>query len=371
MSQWQFKTIIYSGDNSLDVLNELNQEKIFVVCDPFLTQTDLFKTTILNLEANNIVKVYSNVVPNPPIENVVEGLELLKESKSQTVIAIGGGSAIDLAKAMKYFANVIYNEPTYKFIAIPTTSGTGSEVTSFSVITDEKYNVKYPMVDASLVPDIAILSTDYVLSCPPKVTAHSGLDVLTHALEALVAKNATLYTDTLAQKAVELVFNHLEKCFLYGQNRTERLKMHEASCLAGLAFDAAGLGICHAIAHQLGGQFHIIHGLANAILLPEIVKFNANNAVARKKFVALVDRLNICDLDASDETKINCLVSKITELTQKLNCETKLSQLTITKEQLVEKSPEIVHHAMDDMCYGGNPIAATPEDLLKILFAIL
>ena len=301
MESWTFKTQIFteSGNHSatglksdaLERIRLLNGERIFIVCDPFLEGTPALQTVIDLISVNNTYTVYSNVVPDPPIDSIVKGVMVLRKEEATVLIVIGGGSAIDMAKGINYFCKTIYQVGVKKFIAIPTTSGTGSEVTSFAVITDTKTGIKYPLIDDSLLPDEAILTTFFVKSAPEKVTAYSGMDVLVHALESLVAKKANHFTDALAEKAIELVIKNLPTCVVDGKNEVARAAMHEASCMAGIAFNQAGLGITHALAHQLGGQFHIPHGLANAMLLPYVIMYNAaNSTVAKSKYISIAQK---------------------------------------------------------------------------------
>ena len=206
---------------------------------------------------------------------VTAGISVIMDFKPDAVIAFGGGSPIDAAKAIMYFASRQFDMKDCPFIAIPTTSGTGSEVSKFAVITDKDRGIKYPLIDDKLLPDYAVLDAELTQSVPQKVTADTGLDVLTHAIEAYVCNEANSFTDALAEKAVKLVYNNLLTAYREPGDLQARQAMHDASCMAGAAFSNAGLGLCHAMAHALGAQAHIPHGRANAILLPYVMSFNA------------------------------------------------------------------------------------------------
>ena len=271
MNQWTFPTQIYAGEDSLQRLTEFNNESILIICDPFLKDSPNLTHVISLMDSKNKVTIYTDVVPDPPITHVVKGIEFMEGIKPTFIIAIGGGSCIDMSKGIAYFGRKLKHMDIKSFIAIPTTSGTGSEVTSFAVLTDSETQIKYPLVDDAVLPDEALLTPLFVKTSPPNVTAFSGMDVLVHALEAYVATAANNFTDALAQQAIELVFEYLPKCHKPTATEHDRMSMHEASCLAGLSFNRAGLGIVHAMAHQLGAQFHVPHGLANSMLLPHVI----------------------------------------------------------------------------------------------------
>ena len=223
MNQWTFSTKIFAGHDSLLRLKQFRQERILVVCDPFLEGTENLNYILNELRPQNEVSIYTDVVPDPPISHVVKGVEAIQQIKPTAVIAIGGGSAIDLTKAVLYFARRMGYVGVHYFTVIPTTSGTGSEVTSFAVITDPSSQTKYPILDESLLPQEAILTPLFVKTAPPKVTAYSGMDVLVHAIEALVSTGANNFTDALAEKALALVFEYLPKCFAPGATEDDRL----------------------------------------------------------------------------------------------------------------------------------------------------
>jgi len=369
---WNFSTKVFSGMDSFDRLKELAGKNIFIVCDPFLVTTKVFKGILtLLVESKNQVKIYSEVTPDPPIQNIVSCMEELGKFNPDVVIAVGGGSAIDLTKGVIYFSKKISSISIEKFIVMPSTSGTGSEVTSVSVITDKKNNIKYPLVDDEMLPDEAILNPLLVLSSPPKVTAYSGMDVLTHALEALVAKDANLFTDTLAEKAIEIVFDNLVQCYEDGNRIESRMLMHEASCLAGIAFNSAGLGISHALAHQVGGKMSIPHGLANTMLLPHIVKFNAKNPTAKKKYAQVAKNLGSGHDKWSDKRMVENLSRRIEHLANQLDCPLSLSKFGIQQSTAKQHCEAVVKNAKNDFTFKTNPIAPSDKELAELYYAIL
>ena len=292
---------IYFEKNSLLYLEKMpNVERVMLVCDPGMVQfgyADIVRG-VLNRRKNDVkIEVFSDVEPNPSTNTVYKGLEMIVDFQPDTIIALGGGSAMDAAKAMWLFFEhpdtsffgakqkfLDIRKRTYKipvaekvqFVCIPTTSGTGSEVTPFAVITDSDTHVKYPLADYALTPHIAIVDPQFVMTVPASVTADTGMDVLTHAIESYVSVMASDYTRGLSLQAIKIVFDYLEKS-VKSPDLESREKMHNASTMAGMAFANAFLGICHSIAHKIGGEYGIPHGRTNAILLPEIIRYNAKD----------------------------------------------------------------------------------------------
>ncbi|PAD88062.1 hypothetical protein CHH55_09885 [Niallia circulans] len=371
MAEFTLSTKVIYGKDVHRKLNELKQERIWVVCDRFLVQTPIFLKIKTVLEKSNAMEIFDDIVPDPPLEKITHGVVQLWQFKPTIILAIGGGSAIDTAKAVRYVAERKNYQKIKSFIAIPTTSGTGSEVTSVSVITDTEAKKKYPIVDKGLIPDIALLVPEFVASCPKSVTAYSGMDVLTHACEALIAKDANVFTDAFAEKAIEYVFKYLPTCYGNGEVMEAREKMHEASCLAGLAFEKAGLGVCHAISHQIGGQFHFPHGLINAILLPKVVAVNAEETEAAKKYANIAKKLAMVQQTADQATAVKGFIQKIEYLARELSCETKLSSLSFNQEEYMRAIPAIIKHAKEDFTYAGNPKSLTNEELAAICISII
>lgn len=373
MNQWTFPTKIFAGHDSLLRLKQFRQERILVVCDPFLEGTENLNYILNELRPQNEVSIYTDVVPDPPISHVVKGVEFIQKLQPTVVIAIGGGSAIDLTKAVLYFARHMGYSGVRYFTVIPTTSGTGSEVTSFAVITDPTSQIKYPILDESLLPQEAILTPLFVKTAPPKVTAYSGMDVLVHAIEAIVSTGANNFTDALAEKALELVFEYLPKCFAPGATEEDRMGMHEASCMAGLAFNRAGLGITHALAHQLGGQFHIPHGLANAMLIARVVMFNAfHSETAYEKYVQLAKKLGFADNGTDKRDALVALVKAILQLARTVECPLNISAAAnVSAQEARQKVSIMADKALQDMTYQTNPYAASKDDLENLLLMIM
>lgn len=380
MQSFVIKPAVYFGKDALSRLSEIEYNNVFIIADPFTVSSGLIKEATKHLDVKNIrYTIYSDVVPDPSIEKVVEGVtELLKE-KAPCMIAVGGGSAIDLSKCVRQFANKI--EPNYfpHFIAIPTTSGTGSEVTSFAVITDREKNIKHALVDNSLLPDEAILDVEMVKSVPASITADTGMDVLTHAIEAYVSTGANQISDMYAQKATELCKQYLFRSFKYADTKDieAREQMHLASNLAGISFNSASLGINHGMAHQLGAQFHIPHGRANAILLPVIIAYNsgidkytssiANPSYCVKKYADLARSLGIGNFN--DVSSVKALIDMIEHMQREMNVPTRVSAAApkLKKEEYISKIPAMVDAALKDRCTPTNPRVPMAEEL-KALF---
>lgn len=321
-------------------------------------------------------EVFSEIVPDPPMELIVKGVKAVTSFKPEVIIALGGGSAIDAAKAIMDFSRKLGELKEMQFIAIPTTSGTGSEVTSFSVITDEIKHIKYPLVSDEFLPDVAILEPELVKSVPSSIVADTGMDVLTHAIEAYVSTAATDFSDALAEKAVELVFEYLLKSYRSSEDIEAKEKMHNASCIAGLAFNLASLGINHAIAHNIGGKLHIPHGRTNAILLPYVIEFNSEiegfnpnkYSIAAKKYAQLAKLVGI--EGSTTRMLVKNFIHAITKLQHEMKMPTRLQECKISLEDINKLKQEIAKGALEDACIITNPRTATAGDILEIIYKV-
>ena len=376
MYKISYKTELHVGKGALQQLSHYKNEHILVVADPFLKTSGTLDAILANFDDSNDIVVFIDIVPDPPIETVVAGIKSAGDKPISIVLSIGGGSAIDASKAMYYFAKKQGAFSEAILIAIPTTSGTGSEVTSFSVITDAERGTKYPLVTKEILPDVAILDADLVLSLPGNITADTGMDVLTHAIEAYVSTKATDFSDALAEKAIKLVFEYLPKAYKNGQDVEAREKMHAASTLAGMAFNTASLGINHSLAHAAGAKFHVPHGRLNSILMPHVIQYNAGiefnnrNRQATDKTVAsrYQDIAKLLGCSASSPVSgVRQLVEAIKKLQRKLEMPTSLREYGVKADAFAQYKVEISEAALQDGCTPTNPRVPTAEELLKVL----
>lgn len=376
MYKISYKTELHVGKGALHQLSHYKNEHILVVADPFLKTSGTLDAILANFDDSNDIVVFTDIVPDPPIETVVAGIKSAGDKPISIVLSIGGGSAIDASKAMYYFAKKQGAFSEAILIAIPTTSGTGSEVTDFSVITDADKGTKYPLVTSEILPDVAILDADLVMSLPSNITADTGMDVLTHAIEAYVSTEATDFSDALAEKAIKLVFEYLPKAYKNGQDVEAREKMHAASTLAGMAFNTAYLGINHSLAHAAGAKFHVPHGRLNSILMPHVIQYNAgidlNNRSrqAADKTVAsrYQDIAKLLGCSASSPVSgVRQLVEAIKKLQRKLEMPTSLREYGVKADVFAQYKVEISEAALHDGCTPTNPRVPTAEELLKVL----
>ena len=394
---------IYFEAGSIGYLEKMPEiTKAFIVTDESMIKLGYIDKVLYHLRKRKEYvhsEIFSDVEPDPSFETVQRGVQMMNEFKPDVIIAIGGGSPIDAAKGMWLF----YEHPdadveglklkfmdirkrTYKFpklgnkaklVAIPTTSGTGSEVTSFAVITDKQSNKKYPLADYELTPDVAIVDPDLVLSLPQRITADTGMDVLTHAIEAYVSNMASDYTDGLAEKAVELVFKNLRESYNHGDNKTAREHMHNASTIAGMAFTNAFLGINHSLAHKIGAEFHMAHGRINAILLPYVIKYNSQKPtkfvsfpkyeyfIADQKYADLSRRMNFPAY--TNEEGVYSLIEEIKKLNADLGIEKSFKDAGIDEQEFLSKVDILADRAFEDQCTTANPRLPLVSELKQIL----
>lgn len=373
MEKIRFGTTLYTGENSLKRLEEFDNERILIVTDQFISQSKILETVMNHFSSSVETMMFSEVVPDPPIETIVSGLEKTKEYHPTMLLALGGGSAIDAAKAILYFGLQSGIFEKMPFIVIPTTSGTGSEVTNFSIITDAEKMVKYPLISDDILPTEAILDVSMVTGLPPVQTADTGIDVLTHALEAYVSIEANEVSDMLAEKAIVNIFDYLERAYHDGKDKEAREKMHIASCIAGMAFNLSSLGISHGIAHAAGARFHIAHGRLNGILLPHVIRYNSGMTEKKsnvfnetaKKYTKIAKLLGLSA--GSPQMGIRSLTNAITSLEKRLNMPTSFSAWGIDRATFEEHKQKISEDALKDRCTMTNPIKPTVKDALFIL----
>lgn len=379
--KFQSKTEIHYGKDSIRCLDDLKAKSAFVVADQLMVQLNMVKLVTDHLDANSIpYEVFTEVEPNPSLETVKKGLDHIITAKPDLLIAVGGGSVIDAAKAIMYFCiktkeQLIERESIRKpwFIAIPTTSGTGSEVTAFSVVTDTQKQIKIPLVSRTMIPDAAILDPEFTRTVPPFVTADTGMDVLVHAIETYVSKEGSDFTDIYAQKAIKDVFTYLVRAFKNGDDMEARQKMQEASCMAGIGFTNAGLGVNHSLAHAVGGLFKISHGRANAILLPTVIAYNARvdrpiPSIA-KRYATLAKELGFPA--STDEEGVRSLIAAVSFLNKQLEIPAGFEGQGIDPEAYHTQLDAMAENAMTDTCTPSNPRKPQPGDLKSLLLQAL
>lgn len=372
INNFKIKTDIYFGCNSLDKLKDFKNKKVMIVTDSFMEESGAVEKIRSRLHDCSI-SVFSEVTPDPSLEIVTKGIEKLRETEPEIIIALGGGSPIDAAKAMREISKKIEGLKHIELVAIPTTSGTGSEVTMFSVITDKKNMVKYPLVSEELLPDVAILDPVLVSTAPPSVTADTGMDVITHALEAYVSLNSSDCSDAFAEKALYLSFEYLLRAYKNGSDMTAREKMHNASCIAGISFNYASLGLNHSIAHAIGGKFRISHGRINAMLLPLIIEYNADldgmhsgaYSPAAQKYHYIAKLLNLPS--STVRIGVKNLIHEIKSLQKAMQIPSTLKEYGIDPEEVIRLKEELADNALTDVCTSTNPRKPTKGDIIKII----
>lgn len=394
---------IYFEEDSIQYLEKMEGiSRAFIVTDPVMVKLGNVDKVLYYLRKRETYchsEIYSDVESDPSVECIMRGVEAMNAFQPDVIIAIGGGSAIDAAKGMWLF----YEHPdtsfdglrqrfldirkrAFKFprlgskaqlVAIPTTSGTGSEVTSFSVITDKQNgNIKYPLADYSLTPDVAIIDPQFTASMPKSIVADTGLDVLTHAIEAYVSVMASDYTDGLAMQAIEMVFEYLEKS--YHGDKLAREKMHNASCIAGMAFTNAFLGLNHSMAHKLGAECHIPHGRANAILLPYVIKYNATKPtkfasfpkykeyVADERYAKIARRIGLCNQDTPVPEAVDALIAAIRKLMEATERPLSIGACGVNEAEFMSRVEELSYRAFEDQCTTANPVYPLVSEIKEL-----
>ena len=385
MARFTLPRDLYHGKGSLDELKNLKGKKaIVVVGGGSMKRFGFLDKAVNNLkEAGMEVRLFENVEPDPSVETVMKGAAAMREFEPDWIVAMGGGSPIDAAKAMwafyEYpetsFEDLItpFNFPTLrqkaKFCAIPSTSGTATEVTAFSVITDYQKGIKYPLADFNITPDVAIVDPDLAETMPKTLTAHTGMDAMTHAIEAYVSTLHCDYTDPLALHAIKMIHRDLKNS--YEGDMEARDNMHNAQCLAGMAFSNALLGIVHSMAHKTGAAYtggHIVHGCANAMYLPKVIKYNAKNSEAAERYAQIARFIGL--KGESTGELVDALINELRAMNKSLDIPDGIKDYEggiINEKEFLEKLPEVAKNAIGDACTGSNPRQPSQEEMEKLL----
>lgn len=378
---------LYHGKGSLEELKNLKGKKAIVVVGGGSMKRFGFLDQAVNYlkEAGMEVQLFENVEPDPSVDTVMRGAKAMQEFEPDWIVAMGGGSPIDAAKAMWAFYE--YPETTFeqlitpfsfptlrtkaRFCAIPSTSGTATEVTAFSVITDYNKGIKYPLADFNITPDVAIVDPALAEKMPPKLTAHTGMDAMTHAIEAYVSTLNCNYTDPLALHAIKMIHNDLKAS--YDGDMDARDRMHDAQCLAGMAFSNALLGIVHSMAHKTGAAYsggHIVHGCANAMYLPKVIKYNSKDETAAKRYAEIARFIDL--KGETTEELVDALIAELKKMNESLNiprCIKEYEGGIIDEKEFNDKLSTVATLAIGDACTGSNPRQPSQEDMEKLLHA--
>ena len=353
MERFSCKTKVVSGNGAVEYLKELGSKKLLLVADPYFADNGTAQR-LVQLSGADQSRVFSKVYPDPSVELAAEGTAVVREFAPDTIVALGGGSAMDCAKAMTYFAG-----QKVTLVAIPTTSGSGSEVTDFAILTHGQ--VKHPLVDEKIRPDVAILDSTLLEKLPKQLIADTGFDVLCHALEGFVALCAGAFSDALAREAFTTTYACLPAS--YAGNTRVRGRIHEAATMAGLAFTHAGLGLCHALSHSLGGAFPLPHGRLNAILLPSVIECNAH--VCAAKYAALARAAGLPG--AADSVAVRNLKNGLVRLRRELGMPQTLKEAGVDPREVWHRSADIVQAALADPCCKTNPMPVEDFMIRRIL----
>ena len=385
MARFTLPRDLYHGKGALEALKTFEGKKAMICVGGGSMKRFGFldKAKQYLEEAGMEVQLFEGIEPDPSVETVMKGAKAMQEFKPDWIVAVGGGSPIDAAKAMwvfyEYpdtkFEDLItpFSFPTLrtkaKFCAISSTSGTATEVTAFSVITDYAKGIKYPLADFNITPDVAIVDPALAATMPKKLTAHTGMDAMTHAIEAYVSTLHCEYTDPLALHAIELINEYLVAS--YNGDLDARAKMHDAQCLAGMAFSNALLGIVHSMAHKTGAAYsggHIVHGCANAMYLPKVIKYNAKEPEAAARYAKIAKFINLPG--NTDEELVDALIARIREMNKDLDIPTCIKYYEggiIDEKEFMEKLPKVAELAIGDACTGSNPRSINPDQMAKLL----
>ena len=384
MNRFTLPRDIYWGRGSLEFLKTLDGKKAMLVLGGGSMKKFGFVDKVLGYlkEAGIETELFENVEPDPSVETVMAGAEAMRKFEPDWIISMGGGSPIDAAKAMWVFYE--YPDTSFeeiiqpfsfpklrkkaRFLAIPSTSGTATEVTAFSVITDNQKGTKYPLADFNITPDIAVVDPELAETMPPKLTSYTGMDALTHAIEAYVSTLNGPFTDPLAIQAIEMIIKYLPDSFNGDKNAREQ--MHYAQCLAGMAFSNALLGITHSMAHKTGPVYstgHIPHGCANAIYLPYVIKYNAKEEVAEERYAQIAKAIKLEGTD--NKALVDALCKKIQEFNDKMNIPKTLKEFGIIEEEFLDKLDKVSELAVQDACTGSNPRKIDPSQMAQLLKA--
>jgi len=394
MSRFTLHRDVYHGKGALEALKTFEGKRAIVCTGGGSMKRGGFLQKVEDYlkEAGMEVELFEGIEPDPSVETVMRGAEAMQKFQPDWIIAIGGGSPIDAAKAM--WIKYEYPETTFedmckvfglpklrtkaKFCAISSTSGTATEVTAFSIITDYQKGIKFPIADFEITPDVAIVDPELAHTMPKKLVAHTGMDAMTHAVEAYVSTANCDYTDPLAIHAIEMIMDNLVKS--YNEDMDARDAMHNAQCLAGMAFSNALLGIVHSMAHKTGAVFadlgaHIIHGAANAMYLPKVVAFNAKDPVAKKRYGVIADYMHLGG--SNDDEKVDLLIKYLRKMNDDLNIPHSINhygpdglpaeQGFVPEDVFLERLHDIAANAILDACTGSNPRQPSQEEMEKLL----
>ncbi len=383
MEKFIFNECVYLGTNERECLpDELTKRKfrrIFIVTDATIIKTGVLQKVTSILDGKFAYTIFSDIKPNPTVKNVQDGLRALKKTRADVIIAVGGGSVIDTAKAIA----VIHENKGYKdvvslagavdtknrcfpIIALPTTSGTAAETTINYVITDESTKRKLVCVDPHDIPIMSIVDAELMRTMPKSLTASTGMDALTHAIESLITKANTQFSDMFALEAIRTIAKYLPLAYKNGDDMLAREKMAYAQYIVGMGFSSVGLGIVHSMAHALGGRFDIAHGTANAMLLPTVMEYNAESS-AKPKYRLIAESFGIDTSKLNDDQCVKRAVKAVSALSKKLNIPTSLSEFGIKLKDLNALSED----AYVDICTGGNPRETSVEDIKNLYKKLL